>query len=198
VAGMRVAIVKRPLKEPHCGDQAAAWKSGQKTTLCMIDGLGHGKWAEKAAIAALDFIKWRRSKPLPEIFAGCDKALYKTRGVAMGIAVVDAAAGTLTYAGIGNTRAMIAGTDPDGGRTHRFSSNYGIIGGGYKTLTPETMPFEAGDLLIMYTDGLPELVDMAKYDGDFRADPDRLAERILADYGRKTDDAAVLVFLIGE
>ena len=52
-----------------------------------------------------------------------------------------------------------------------------------------------GDLVIMYTDGIPEMMDVSDYEDMLRADKlhpmnvRRLAERILQDWGRATDDA---------
>jgi len=191
-ARVQIAIVKRPLEEPHCGDQAGCWEHSSKTVLCMIDGLGHGKGAERAAMKALDFLERHHHEPLLEVFATCDKALSDTRGVAMGIAVADPDAGRLTYAGIGNTRAMVVGQE-----TTRLSSHYGIVGGGYRTLKTETVPLTPGDLVIMYTDGIEGLIDLSDYDETLRVEVGRLAETIVEDWCRETDDAAVLVFRNG-
>jgi len=186
-----IAIVKRPLEEPHCGDQADFWESDGRTVLCIIDGLGHREGAEEAALAALDFVGRHHHEPLLDVFASCDKAVRHTRGVAMGIAVIDQAAGMLTYAGIGNTRAMISG---NGKRNINLSSNYGIVGGGYRGLVSESVPLAPGDLVLLYTDGFPEIIDLSAYDDEIKADVERLAETILDDWRRGTDDAAILVF----
>ena len=136
------------------------------------------------------------SQSLDELFAGCNQALRNTRGVVMSTAIIDEDAGTLVSAGVGNTRAMIIGephaknTD---GRTIILSSNYGIVGGGYKTLSPETVPLIAGDLVILYTDGVEEMIGLSGDDA-LRADLQQLAERIIQDWGRAADDAAVLIF----
>jgi len=226
---MPVTIAKRafPGDPQHCGDECAYWHSGGKTTLCVVDGLGHGEQAQRAAQAAVDYVAHHLAQPLVDIFAGCDLALRRTRGVAMGIAVIivgggkdedeneNKDAGTLTYAGIGNTRAMIVRSEhpivqlddnydivrrasniqhPVPSTVVRLSSNYGIVGGGYGRLSPETAPLGPGDLVVLYTDGIPELMDILDYDAALRADVGQLAEKILQDWGRGTDDAAVLVF----
>ena len=107
----------------------------------------------------------------------------------MGIAVLDQAANTLTYAGIGNTGIRIIGEGAG-----RVASNDGIIGGGYRLLSPQTVPIAAGELVIMFTDGIASRLDISKYDGSLRSDLQRLADRIIEDWGRETDDAAVLIF----
>ncbi len=161
--------------------------------LCMIDGLGHGQYAEHAAMMALDYVGLHHREPLLEVFAACNRAIHDTYGVAMGIAVCDRPAGTLTYAGIGNTRAKVVGQE-----TTRLSSHYGIVGSGYRTLKTETVPLAPGDLVILYTDGIQELIDLSGYDESHRAEVGRLAESILNDWRRETDDAAVLVFRNGD
>lgn len=190
---MRVATAKHSyLDSPYCGDQCGYWEVNGRVTLCVADGLGHGKGAEQAAKPAVDYVARHLSDPLQELFANCDLALRSTRGVAMGVAVIDTDVGRLTYAGIGNTRMMIVGD-----KTVQLSSNNGIVGGGYRMLTPETVPLEPGALVILFTDGIPERMSISGYFGALRGDVRRLAEKILLDWGRETDDAAVLVFKNG-
>jgi len=184
-----IAVIKRPLEEPHCGDQAGYWETASKAVLCIVDGLGHGKGAELPAKAAIDFVGRHYLEPLPEIFARCDKVLSRTRGVAMGIAVVNKKADSLTYAAIGNTRAWVLGR-----RTKPLGNNYGIVGAGYKTLTPHTVPFTTGQMLILATDGITENIDLSACDHSPKADVSRLAEKIVRNCKNKTDDIAVLVF----
>ena len=190
---MRVAIAQRAfLDDPHNGDQCAYWQSGPNIMLCVVDGLGHGKDAEDAAKAAVDYVGSHLSDPLPAIFAGCDSAIRHTRGVAMGLAVINEDTETLTFAGIGNTRLLIIGK-----KRVALSSDPGIVGGGYKAIYPETQPKISGDLVVMYTDGLQERTDMSDYGATLVADIQLLAERLLKDWGGETDDAAVLIFLSG-
>ena len=189
---MQVAITKRPfLGETHCGDECAYWQENGKVTLCIVDGLGHGEHAERAAQAAVEYVADHLAQPLADIFAGCDAALRSTRGVAMGLAVIDEEAGTLTYAGIGNTRAVIIQSARS---LVCLSSNYGIVGGGYRKLMPETVELTTGDLLVLTTDGIKERCDLLAYGDALRGEAQQLAERILQDWGRETDDAVVLVF----
>lgn len=187
---MPVAMAKRAVNDdPHCGDECAYWQNGGRTTLCMVDGLGHGERAETAARAAVDYVAHHLWEPLAEVFAGCDSAIRHTVGVVMGITIIDEGAGMLTYAGIGNTGATIVAE-----KNARLSSNPGIVGGGYRTLSPVATPLMPDALVLMYTDGIRERVDLSRYDGGFRADLQRLAEKIIEDWCRGTDDAAVLLY----
>ena len=158
----------------------------------MADGLGHGKHAHTAGKAAVDYVADHYSEPLLDVFSNCDKAIRNTRGVAMGVCVIDEEKHTLTFAGISNVRTMIFGK-----RARSMSSHYGIVGGGYRNLAPETVPLEPGSLVVMFTDGLPETITLTGYDEEVRGDPQRLAPRILNDLRLGSDDAAVLVYASG-
>lgn len=187
---MHVGIVKRPLKgEAHCGDACAHWSDDGIVVLCVVDGLGHGEHAEEAAQAALAYVEDHRWEPLPHIFEGCDRAIWHTRGVAMGIVVVHVASGTVTFAGVNNIRTMVVGKE-----TVRLTSANGIVGGGFRKLSVQTVPFTPNDLIIMYTDGLPENIELSEMGAVKSMEVNRLAEDILEKWGTGTDDSAVLVF----
>ncbi len=186
---MQIAAIKRALNNaPYCGDECGYWKDGTKTTLCIIDGLGHGEGAEKAAKAAVKYIACHLSESLPEIFTGCDRELHKTRGAAVGIAFIDEEKDELTYAGIGNTRVIVVNS-----KNFRLDGDYGIVGCGFKKLTPETVAIGKGAMVIMFTDGLEELVDLSRYDL-LAGDVHELAEMILMDWRIERDDAAIMVY----
>lgn len=189
MAAIEIATIKHARNNAsHCGDECGYWEEGTKTTLCIIDGLGHGKDAEMAAKAAVNYIACHLSESLQEIFTGCDRELRRTRGAVMGIAVIDEEKDELTYAGIGNTRIIVVNS-----KTFRLDSDYGIIGGGFKKLTPETLAIGKGALVIMFTDGVEELVDLSRYDL-ISGDVHELAEMILWDWRIERDDAAVMVY----
>jgi|LGVF01.1.fsa_nt_gb serine phosphatase RsbU (regulator of sigma subunit) len=189
---MQIATIKHALDNaPHCGDECSYWEEDTKAILCIVDGLGHGKDAEIAAKAAVNYIACHLSESLQEIFTGCDRELRGTRGAAMGIAVIDEEKDELTYAGIGNTRVIIISS-----KTFHLGSDYGITGGGFKKLTPETLAIGKGTLVIMFTDGVEELVDLSCYDL-ISGDVHELAEKIITDWRIQRDDAAVMVYRRG-
>jgi len=64
----------------------------------------------------------------------------------------------------------------------------------YATLRPETVNIGPADLLIMCTDGVREALGALGYERALRADAPALARRILHDWARETDAAAVLVY----
>ncbi len=100
-----------------------------------------------------------------------------------------ALSGTLTCGGIGNVRIA---TGRAGANLLRNSD--GIVGAGYQRLAIEEVRLWPGNPVVMYTDGLKSDIALGRYDRTGLADPRRLAEMVLHDWRRGTDDAAVLIF----
>jgi len=157
----------------------------------MVDGLGHGEQAEVAGKAAVEYVTKHLDDPLVEILEGCNKAIHHTRGVAMGLASVDDSAGTMQFAGVGNTRARLISVAT--GKSYFLASTYGIVGGGFRSVTAENVDLSPGDLFLMYTDGLKEMFDISCYPSLRTVDVQELADTMLADWKRKSDDGAILV-----
>ena len=109
----------------------------------------------------------------------------------MGLVRVNLRRMVLTHAGVGNTRAILL-RQQDSSRT-TLSSTRGIVGAGYERLRPETFSFKSGDVLLLYTDGLPQRIDAAALTRDRNRHPKQIAEEALVRWARDTDDAAVLV-----
>lgn len=191
---MQIAIARRAFMDSsHCGDQYGWWRQNGTVTLCIVDGLGHGKEAEIAGKAAVEYVEQHVGEPLVELLTGCDKAIRGTRGVAMGLAQLTTATGELEFAGVGNTRTRLVATGQFKPKSSFLSSAYGIIGGGFRKVVPETVSTEPGDLLFMYTDGLKEMFDLSGYRDLKTAEAEPLARQVLKDWKRDSDDGAVLV-----
>lgn len=191
---MQVGIAKRSLNDSeYSGDQCARWDRERELVLCMIDGLGHGEEAENAGKTALEYVGDHLGDNFQQIFSGADSACRSTRGAAMGIARIEKHNKTLHFAGIGNTRSLLFSRRSKLPKT--LSSDRGIIGGGFRRLVPDMVKLQPGDMLVMSTDGVAERIELNGYDVATRADAEALAARILEDWGRDTDDRAVLVFI---
>ncbi|AKB77123.1 Anti-sigma B factor RsbT [Methanosarcina horonobensis HB-1 = JCM 15518] len=175
--------------DPHCGDQYRWWENKDSVTLCMVDGLGHGIEAEKAAKAAICCVSRNLCEPLPRIFEKYDREISHTRGVAMSIVIVDKRNSVLTHAGIGNVSVAIRGR-----KKINLSSDWGIVGGGYRKLNTNTADLDAGDLVLMWTDGISERLDVSGYDNFPYIGTQELADLILRDHAKETDDATILIY----
>lgn len=189
---MQVEMARRSfMNDPHCGDRCGFREVDGTHVLYMIDGLGHGKNAEVAALAAEEFVVGHLRMPLEEMFEECDRAIAHTRGVALGVAVVDPAARTLTFAGINNTRVRVLRRRQR--QAFQISSDPGIVGGGFRTLVPATVDFGDGDIALMFTDGVSDRMDVSQYRDEQQQDLQQWAEQILDDWERTNDDRTVLI-----
>lgn len=176
--------------EVACGDRVGVFGAASSDLLCVADGTGHGAAAATAAEAAIAHIDTARELPLVEIVAGCHRALARTRGVALGLARVHPD-GQLEYAGVGNTRALVAST-----RTVLLPSTPGIVGSRYPSVRVQRMALAPGDLVLLATDAFPESIDLGPY-APLRCDLDALVHCLLDDQASTRDDAAILAYRAG-
>jgi len=159
--------------------------------LAVIDGIGHGDPAAFAAEnARLTIRSHVRDSPVA-VLRRCHEELRHTRGVVMSVAVIDFEHGTLNWLGVGNVRGVLyRATDRADAPPEELLLRPGVVGVKLPALRETVTPVGRSDTLILATDGIrSEFSDKLTPSGE----PRTLAQRILADYGRPTDDALVLV-----
>ena len=159
--------------------------------IAVVDGLGHGPEAAAAARRAVQAIE-RSTQSLPSAIVGeCHRALQATRGVVMGIALVDVRADTLTWIGVGDVRAMLQRAEPaDPGRVEALFTHNGVVGRSLPPLRPVMRSMMVGDTVVLATDGVRAGILPATRANE---SPDRIANDLLARHAVATDDALVLV-----
>jgi phosphoserine phosphatase RsbX len=159
--------------------------------IAVIDGLGHGEEAAAAARLAVSTLERYAEEPPLSLLQRCHVALKGGRGVVMSLARFDAPRGTMTWLGVGNVEGVLHHVDwsERSGRASLVTRG-GIVGGEIPTVQAAVIPVNAGDVLVFATDGIGSgfLSDVSA-----REEPQRLADQILARYGKDTDDALVLV-----
>jgi serine phosphatase RsbU (regulator of sigma subunit) len=181
-------VAGRPFAgETESGDQHAVIQSPNGTLIAVADGLGHGREAALAAKTAVQTLTEHRHLPLLPLVKRCHEALIKTRGVALCVALLDARDETMTWLSIGNVAGVLCRGAM--GREHILARN-GVVGARLPPLRTATLSLCGGDVLILATDGLREAFHT---DARLDAEPQEIAERILARHGKVTDDALVLV-----
>jgi phosphoserine phosphatase RsbX len=187
------ATAGRPLPgELVSGDQPIALDIGDHAALFgVMDGLGHGREAAAAALRAIDALQRARSERVEVLVQLCHRVLGGTRGVAMTLARVDFAAGTLTWTGVGNVAANLVVKDVTG--THIRSTarlTAGIVGYRVPEITPaQVISIRAGDLLVIASDGISE--DHLEHI-DFATSAAVIANEMVSKHAKETDDAMVL------
>jgi serine/threonine protein phosphatase PrpC len=177
--------------EAESGDLAVVSSFRGGAVAAAIDGLGHGAEAARVARQAVEILRGSGGESVDRLVGLCHEGLKRTRGVVMAVASFDSTEDTLTWLGVGNVEGRLIRWSEDG-EVHRQSMvpHPGIVGYRLPRLRPVTLPLRRGDLLILATDGIR---------GGF-ADPDdpsrlpkEMAERILEEQGKDTDDALVVV-----
>jgi phosphoserine phosphatase RsbX len=103
------------------------------------------------------------------------------------VATVEWGARQITCAAVGNTRAALFGE-----RITHLDGYAGIVGGGYQRLSPVTTPFQSGDVLALWTEGLDERLELATGDHS-AAGMDGMAARLLERFAKGNDDRCIVV-----
>ena len=159
--------------------------------LAVVDGLGHGAEAAVAAQRAIASLANCESHSVIVQLRHCHGALRWTRGAVMCLAALNVGDNTMTWIAVGNVEGVLSRADP---RTSRPMESVvqrnGVVGERLPTLQATVTSIAKGDLLVFTTDGIRR---------DFRRGlaagprPQPLADRILEEHRKETDDALVLV-----
>ncbi len=180
------------------GDQHWVRVCPGQAMAAVVDGVGHGKEAARAARRAIATLDLSVGKSPVALFQRCHEQLRSTRGVVMSLASFNANDNTLAWLGVGNVEGVLF---------HRQNhilpgqesllQRPGVLGDHLPGLSPSLVQISAGDILIFATDGISRgFTDNT----DLNDSPQQIADRILTQFGRETDDALVLVarFLNGK
>ena len=179
----------RPGEETN-GDAYFIKEHDGETLLAVVDGLGHGRGASEAALAALDTLEQWEGEPLNELILSTHDALRSTRGAVMGAVVLNPARETFNYAGVGNVEVRVLGaTDP----ARPIASN-GTLGARLSQVRVWPHRWTEGTTLVIASDGISATWDATAYPGLITRSPQLLAGLLLRDFARASDDATVLVY----
>jgi len=175
--------------ETVCGDDWAVDQADGRSLVMVADGLGHGIDAHTAARTARDaFVAGRADAPVA-ILERIHAALRPTRGAAVAIAEIDRRRGVVRYAGLGN----IAGTVLGGGKTRSLVSLHGTAGHDARRLQEFASPWNAGEVLVLHSDGISSRWTLDAYPGLIARHPMLAAAVLYRDFRRSRDDVTVVV-----
>lgn len=177
------------LGESVSGDLPLIANFPEGALVAVIDGLGHGPEAARAAHTAGRILLDHASDNPLRLVEQCHEGLRKTRGVAMSLASWDAQSGTLTWLGVGNVEGILLHPDV---REPRGTLNPrgGVVGYRLPSLRSETLSVTQGDTLVFATDGLKTTF---KAHIDLRLGAQAMADDLLGRTAKGTDDACVAV-----
>ena len=181
--------------ETETGDMLLLKPVAGGLLLSVVDGLGHGPEAAAAARTAIATLEEHAEEPLPMLVHRCHRALIRTRGVTMTLAMLEPLEGRLTWLGVGDVEGMLfRSRDPTTGflraPCRRAMLLSGVVGYRLPSLCSDTLDLRVGDLLIFTTDGIG-----ARFTEDVAtgSHPQQIADRILEQHFKGSDDALVLV-----
>jgi negative regulator of sigma-B (phosphoserine phosphatase) len=173
------------------GDRHVVRPFASGVLLAVLDGLGHGEPAGAAARLAAAILAEHAEEPVSLLIERCHASLAHTRGVVMSLASVSALDHTMTWLGVGNVEAVLLRQDPAARPAmQQLLLRPGVVGQKLPILQPVSLRVEAGDTLVLATDGIRSGFTATLAPG---RSPRQLADGILAQHGREDDDALVLV-----
>jgi anti-sigma regulatory factor (Ser/Thr protein kinase) len=170
------------------GDVVVSTGTRRGRLVALIDGLGHGPAAAEAAGCAADAFSENADLPLGELFAVVHRELRGTRGAVASAASFDVGTQSFEFAGVGNVAArLLAGSEAE--RSTPLVRP-GVLGSAFRSVTSQHLPFEEGDVLLLYSDGVRSRFDaLALRLLEARA----AAEDVVETAGRNHDDASCVV-----
>jgi phosphoserine phosphatase RsbX len=189
--GLAWQVASRPVAgQQECGDVHVVEPYGDGALVAVADGVGHGAEAAAAARRAADTLRAHAREPLDALVARCHRALIGTRGAVMSVAAFDFARGRMSWTGVGNVEGKLLHASGAPAARERLLLRAGVLGHELPSLRVTEIAIAAGDLLILATDGIrPDFAVHLNRNAPLRS----LADSILADYARATDDGLVLV-----
>lgn len=182
-------VAVRSLHGEESGDQYLVRATEDGALVAVVDGLGHGAGAAGAAKVAISVLDAHAEEPVARLLTRCHERLRGTRGAVLSVAAFNARQATMTWVGVGDVDGMLVRADSRA-VPERLLLRGGVIGHQLPLLDAASVPVARDDTLIFTTDGIragfPERLSAD-------ASPCSTAERILAQHGKTTDDALVMV-----
>ncbi|MCU0540558.1 MAG: ATP-binding protein/SpoIIE family protein phosphatase [Oscillatoriaceae cyanobacterium Prado104] len=187
---LEIGVINLPkVGEKICGDSWAAENAGNKNSILVADGLGHGSLASEASREAVAVFQVNAKLGPKAILEKAHAALKHTRGAAAAIARIDRAQNTVCFAGVGNISGVIY-TDT---QTRSMVSYNGTIGHQMRKVEEFIYPWNQHSILIMHSDGLATQWDLNRYPGLASKHPALIAAVLYRDFKRSRDDMTVIV-----
>jgi len=190
VPELELSVFSRPLPgQRYNGDAYFVKRYEDKIVLAVIDGLGHGKNAQEAALAAVECMENSYRRPFTEICRLCHQRLKKTRGAAMSLCRLNLKDRVMTHTGIGNVQTRVYSSEK---APSPFCIN-GTIGVAMPMVKVDDYPLSGNSIIIMFSDGISGRFSPDNFPGFLRLKAQRLAKQIIDNHARDNDDATIIV-----
>ena len=171
------------------GDAFVVKQWAESALVGVIDGLGHGQFAHRAAKAARQYVEGHFDRPLDHIFRGVGRACRATRGVVMALARFDWGRGRLAFASVGNIEVRVfPHSEP-----FRFAIRRGVIGLNAPNALVTEHPWPPDHVLVLHSDGLRTHWSWKDFPGLAEQPAPAMAQEFLRLLAKEEDDATVIV-----
>lgn len=156
----------------------------------VIDGLGHGHFAQRASQAARQYLEHHFDQPLDNLFRGVGRACRATRGVVMALARFDLSGARFDLATIGNVEVRLLGQETP----FKPAIRRGVVGHSSAPAPVTTAhPWTGTNVLIIHSDGINSRWHSDQIGDLSSRSAAELARGLVERFGRIDDDATVLV-----
>ena len=171
------------------GDATLVVKHNDGFLLAIIDVLGHGENAYSLASNIVEYISNNLTTNLVNLMHNLHTTFRYSRGAAINLAFIDLKRQSCRSIGVGNTNTAIIGNI----QWKAFSYNGNVGHRIPSTLAEQTTTFIPGDLILLWTDGLPrQTLDMAvkiRY-----KTAEQITQQLINELAKPFDDSGCLVF----
>lgn len=174
--------------ESVCGDAWYLRRGGDRTTLIVADGLGHGILAADASMAATSIFAALPDTSPAGMLEAVHHGLRGTRGAAVAVAFIETQPRRIRYAGLGNIAGVILG----GVKAQYMLSHNGTVGHQARHIQEFEYALPHSAVVVMHSDGLASSWSLDSYPGLLRRKPAVIAGILYRDANRGRDDACIL------
>jgi anti-sigma regulatory factor (Ser/Thr protein kinase) len=187
------AIAGKPFPgEVISGDDATCIQSDSGFLAVVCDGLGHGPEARRASNRVVDLVRQNAHRALDDILFEVKGGLTETRGCVLGIVRFVQEQRLLQCILAGDVRAQLYHFRD----THFFTATPMIVGDAdipRRKVRIEETTVNPGTVLAMFTDGLETKTSLKGALDVLRRPTIVIAQHLIEQHSRGTDDALVLV-----
>jgi anti-sigma regulatory factor (Ser/Thr protein kinase) len=166
-----------------------AWKvSADGRRVLVVDGIGHGPEAARAAVEASRVFDENPGRSISDVVFLQNDALRKTRGAALAIAEIQTGGRHLKYVGVGN----IAGSICRPGGRRLLATHNGTVGHGQVKVREYEYEWESNAVLVMHSDGCGTRWSLDDYPGLLGRHPALISAILMRDCRKNHDDSTVV------
>ncbi|HWQ71385.1 MAG TPA: SpoIIE family protein phosphatase [Desulfitobacteriaceae bacterium] len=183
---IKIGVVSSPRQVNSGGDAYLVKKFPGKVLIAVIDALGHGQMARRAASLTIKLLTASNDTHLEKLLTTIHKALLCTVGVVIGLVLIDYDCHLLTFAGVGNITIKLLGQN----NNIEVILPAGILGYRTNNVLCQTISISEDDLLLMHTDGIINNYELSPCQLPV---PQKIIQTLMSDYRRPNDDALVLI-----